>query len=69
MLPGSWTNTGFIKAIHARRRTDIPRGVLPSMPRQAADNPSTDDLKIAMAWMKILKPIQKSAPDPLRPSA
>ncbi len=64
---GKWTEAMFIKAIRTGKHMGEGRAILPPMPwfnfRQLTDA----DLKAIFAYLRTLKPIQNTVPDPVPP--
>jgi len=65
---GSWTEEIFIKALRTGKDMGEGRDILPPMPWPGLAQLPDSDLKDIFAYLKSLKPIENSVPDPLAPT-
>ncbi len=64
---GKWTEAMFIKAIRTGKHMGEGRQILPPMPWENFRQMKDGDLKAVWAYLRTLKPIQNTVPDPLPP--
>lgn len=65
---GKWTVAMFIKALRTGKHMGEGRQILPPMPWEGFRQMSDSDLKAVFAYLRTLKPIQNTVPDPVPPS-
>lgn len=64
---GEWTEAQFIKTIRRGRHQGDGRALLPPMPWYNYASMSNDDLKAVWAYLRSIKPIDNTVPDPKVP--
>lgn len=65
---GKWTSAMFIKALRTGKHMGEGRQILPPMPWEGFAQMSDSDLNAVFAYLRTLKPIQNTVPDPVPPS-
>jgi mono/diheme cytochrome c family protein len=66
---GEWTEAQFIKTLRTGRHQGEGRPLMPPMPWPNAAAMTDEDLKAVFAYLKSIKPIQNTVPDPKVPPA
>jgi hypothetical protein len=66
---GEWTEAQFIKTLRTGRHQGEGRALMPPMPWPNAAAMSDEDLKAVFAYLKSIKPIQNTVPEPKVPPA
>lgn len=66
---GNWEEGNFITALRKGKHKgiDTERGILPPMPWQMFRNMSDNEIKSIFAYLKSIKPIKNTVPQPLPP--
>ena len=65
---GKWTEAMFIKAIRTGKHMGEGRAILPPMPWFNFRMMTDSDLKSVWAYLRTLKPIENTVPDPVPPA-
>ena len=65
---GLWTEEIFIKAMRTGKQMGTGREILPPMPWFNLAEMTDEDLKSIFAYLKSLKPISNSVPEPIPPN-
>ena len=65
---GSWTEAMFIKTLRTGKHMGEGRDILPPMPWMNFAQMTNGDLEAMWAYLRSLKPISNSVPDPITPS-
>lgn len=63
-----WNVRTFIKTIRSGKKMGVGRPLLPPMPWQALSKLSNQDLTDIFLYLKSLKPVSNSVPDPIPPN-
>jgi hypothetical protein len=64
---GDWTEDQFVKTMRTGRHQGEGRAILPPMPWFDFYNMTDDDLKAVFAFLRTIKPIKNTVPDPKVP--
>jgi hypothetical protein len=64
---GEWTEAQFIKTVRTGRHQGDGRPLLSPMPWYSVGNMTDDDLKAVWAFLRTIKPIKNTVPDPKVP--
>jgi hypothetical protein len=64
---GGWSEEMFIKTLRTGKHLGTGRDILPPMPWDAYGKMTDQDLKDIFAYLKSLKPVANSVPQPIPP--
>jgi mono/diheme cytochrome c family protein len=62
---GNWTEDMFIRTMRSKKHKGFGREVLPPMPWEDYNQLSDEELKAIFAYLRTLKPVENSVPDPI----
>ena len=64
---GGWTEELFIKTMRTGKHLGVGREILPPMPWSALAGLADEDLKAIFAYLKSIRPIENTVPQPVPP--